>query len=753
MPEGAANQTPIAEDDLLGGANRILFVSDSGAGRGIANALRSVGYEVDGVLDNFSRGTTWRLQQDLSDYGAIFWSASGNGAGDQHTDPEMFANLTEYVTDGGRVFVTGYDSVASPRDDRLIAFLGGTGSRDFGGPRPINDVESSLTTGVVDIRGLQPQDYYGDLDTIFVDPDLGTQVIVPSSYLGGASWSLRQLGEGEIAYVSNGQSGGVNSNWRSWENSSADGTGVYNAAIRNFAASTEQGLLVSANRTATVDGADLLSNDSDPDNEPVSIIAVSATSALGAAVTLNADGTITYDPTGSATIQALDEADREEDSFTYTIDDGVGGTATATVYLRVNGVDDVPVQTGVIDVNSAYYGEDFAWQVPYDLFEDLSGGPVTYDIRMADGGALPDWLSFDNRTLGFSASDMDASREGDLALQILATETDGQNALTAFTLSIVGDETVGGTAGDDDLTGFAGADFVFGLAGNDTLAGAGRDDTVHGGDGNDSLFGDDGHDLLSGGTGDDTVAGGEGSDSVYGGDGHDSIEGGNGPDWLLGMEGNDTIEGGADHDHVGGGAGDDVLNGGLGNDTIGGSDGQDTITGDDGNLSGGRDRLYGGAGNDSIFGGASGDYLNGEDGDDTLIGGYGNDTILGGAGDDFIFGGLGRDLVTGGDGADRFFLNGALLGGDHLRIHDYSAAEGDTIVIDGSLVDTADFWVRTTNVTLVNPNEEAETYNQETALFYRGQRIVEFLNEDIDRVVLRLPVPGPEGEVVVFDLV
>ncbi|MCP4307715.1 MAG: hypothetical protein GY788_23145, partial [bacterium] len=49
-------------------------------------------------------------------------------------------------------------------------------------------------------------------------------------------------------------------------------------------------------------------------------------------------GSYSYDPTGSATIQALDKGARHVDSFTYTIDDGNGGTDTATVTITVIGV-------------------------------------------------------------------------------------------------------------------------------------------------------------------------------------------------------------------------------------------------------------------------------------------------------------------------------------------------------------------------------------------------------------------------------
>lgn len=213
-------------------ANNILFVSDSGVGGAIADVLEGDGHTVTRVMDAFSGGDVPALSGDLSAYGAIFWSASGNSSGDQHTNSTMFANLEAYVAAGGRVFVTGYDSIASPGDPQLIAFLGGTGSSDFGSPNTGTSGANALTTGVIDIQGVQPTGYYGDTDTLY--PAEGTETVVGSSYTGGASWTLRDLGAGEIAYVSNGMSGSSGSHG-SWTNTADGGDGAYNAAIRNFA--------------------------------------------------------------------------------------------------------------------------------------------------------------------------------------------------------------------------------------------------------------------------------------------------------------------------------------------------------------------------------------------------------------------------------------------------------------------------------------------------------------------------------------
>lgn len=96
-----------------------------------------------------------------------------------------------------------------------------------------------------------------------------------------------------------------------------------------------------------------------------------------------------------------------------------------------------------------------------------------------------------------------------------------------------------GTAGNDAIglagsnvgTGIAltqvvtgtGPVLLRGLAGNDTLFGSALDDQLFGGDGNDILRGNAGNDTLVGGDGSDNLTGGAGGDSMLGGAGSDNF--------------------------------------------------------------------------------------------------------------------------------------------------------------------------------------------------------------------------------------
>ncbi|AWN40063.1 cadherin-like domain-containing protein [Methylobacterium durans] len=87
--------------------------------------------------------------------------------------------------------------------------------------------------------------------------------------------------------------------------------------------------------------AELLANDSDPSGLPIHLVSVAGTSAHGAAVTLNPDGTITYDP--RAAFDHLAQGETATDSFVYTIANSTGATASATAFFTVSGDNDAPI--------------------------------------------------------------------------------------------------------------------------------------------------------------------------------------------------------------------------------------------------------------------------------------------------------------------------------------------------------------------------------------------------------------------------
>jgi CshA-type fibril repeat protein/VCBS repeat-containing protein len=85
----------------------------------------------------------------------------------------------------------------------------------------------------------------------------------------------------------------------------------------------------------TIAAPGLLTNDSDPDEDSLSVT-VNAPGPQHGVLTLNGGGGFTYTPHANY---------HGPDSFTYTLSDGRGGSDTATVGFTINSVNDAPVAT------------------------------------------------------------------------------------------------------------------------------------------------------------------------------------------------------------------------------------------------------------------------------------------------------------------------------------------------------------------------------------------------------------------------
>jgi VCBS repeat-containing protein len=448
-------------------------------------------------------------------------------------------------------------------------------------------------------------------------------------------------------------------------------------------AADDTGLGTPYGTTLTLTAAALLANDSDANGDTLTIQSVKA----------GAGGTVSVDPQGNI-VFVPDEGFSGEASFAYTVSDGKGGTAVATVAITVAPY--VPVGTPGDDDLTGTAGDE---TILAGAGDDLVSAGAGADI--VDGGEGDDTL------FGEAGDDLLKGGEGDDAL-------DGG----------LGDDVLMGGAGDDLLDGGESIDTVSyadDTAGVtvDLAAGtaegddAGFDELVSiehviGGAGDDVLKGDDGDNVFAGGAGDDVIDGRGGFDTLdlSGATGPVTVDvaagtvsgAGLGSDRFMNIEkllfgaADDIVLGGNGNDAFDGGAGNDSLKGGAGNDTLGGDAGQDTIDGGSGD-----DAVFGGLGNDTLKGGSGVDRLEGGEGDDVidagsgndlLLGGAGNDTLDAGSGDDRIEGGAGADLLTGGSGHDAFVF-AAGFGKDVITDFRTTGASADVLEFDIDLF--ADF--------------------------------------------------------------
>lgn len=106
----------------------------------------------------------------------------------------------------------------------------------------------------------------------------------------------------------------------------------------------------------------VLTNDSDPDGDPLTVIGASSANGV---VSINLDGTLNFVP--AANFNGLA-------TITYTISDGNGGTSTATVSISVSPVNDPPLATD--DRGNSPSGRPLVIRV-LDNDRDPDGDPLT----------------------------------------------------------------------------------------------------------------------------------------------------------------------------------------------------------------------------------------------------------------------------------------------------------------------------------------------------------------------------------------
>ncbi|NNF80746.1 MAG: cadherin-like domain-containing protein [Rhizobiales bacterium] len=352
--------------------------------------------------------------------------------------------------------------------------------------------------------------------------------------------------------------------------------------------------------------ANMLSNDSDPDGDELSLVSVY--DAKGGSVEITEDGEVVFTPEAGFSGTA---------SFLYTVTDGTAASEAMCAF-------EVEVEFSrfignwwaeTIDLSDSTLpcyidcglGNDIA--TGSDLRDQILGAGG--DDTMNGGGGNDDFLI----GLGHGFDRFDGGDGYDV---VLATE-DG------VSIGLIGDFNA--SVEEFSCAGFANVG-IMGTWQAQTLDFTGVTLTdirwIDAGRGNDTVLGSDGDDVIIGGLGDDTLSGAGGDDDflVGPGDGFDTIDGGSGFDQILAT---------ADGTNIG-------FLGSFAN-------GVEEIS-----ANGFADVQIKANWQSQTY-----DFSN-----VTLTGitaidmGSGNDTAIGSAGDDVIIGGLGNDALTGGLGADTF---------------------------------------------------------------------------------------------------
>ena len=160
----------------------------------------------------------------------------------------------------------------------------------------------------------------------------------------------------------------------------------------------------------------------------LTVQSVDATSARGASLSINSDGTILYSP--GTIFDSMYDGDSQTDTFQYTMADGFGGTSSAMVTLNIAGVGQpVPV---IFSKGSSYYALGDS-PTSIDTGSTLGSSPTPFlngsvlTVSMTAGAIASDQLVIRNEgtNLGqVGVSDYSITYSG----TVIATFTGGNNA-------------------------------------------------------------------------------------------------------------------------------------------------------------------------------------------------------------------------------------------------------------------------------------------------------------------------------------
>uniref|UniRef100_UPI0012E01D29 putative Ig domain-containing protein n=2 Tax=Aeromonas diversa TaxID=502790 RepID=UPI0012E01D29 len=172
-------------------------------------------------------------------------------------------------------------------------------------------------------------------------------------------------------------------------------------------------------------------------------LTLSATLADGSAM----PGWLSFNPATGTFSGTPANGDVGNISIRVTATDSANASVSSTFVLTVVNTNDAPT-AGNIANQSATSGTPFSVSLPSGSFSDVDAGDsLTLSATLADGSALPGWLSFNPATGTFSGTPSNGD-VGSLSIRVTATDLANTSASSTFTLTVA---QSGQTQGDPEF--------------------------------------------------------------------------------------------------------------------------------------------------------------------------------------------------------------------------------------------------------------------------------------------------------------
>jgi VCBS repeat-containing protein len=177
----------------------------------------------------------------------------------------------------------------------------------------------------------------------------------------------------------------------------------------------------------------VLANDSDPDGDPLTVDGVNSYGTRGGVSVVSSGKEVEFDPRGR--FDPLRAGQTAGDSFVYTVGDGRGLDATATVAVTVTGVDDAPTEIS-LSKSSLKENEPGGTEVGAFSTTDVDAGDTfAYSLVGGEGSA-------DNGSFEISGEKLRAKEEFDFearssySIRVKTVDSGGKSFEKQFTITV-----------------------------------------------------------------------------------------------------------------------------------------------------------------------------------------------------------------------------------------------------------------------------------------------------------------------------